>query len=99
MTLTLRKIVLLAIIGGVFLMANIMMVANWISGTKVPQFAAHLQDHYLTGTAVTIIFALLILLVGPKSDRKIFGFSRTCPVCDKRLAGSGNYCSECGSKV
>ena len=99
MTLTLRKIILLAIIGGVFLMANIMMVANWLSDTKVSQFAAHLQNHYLTGTAITVIFALLILLAAPKGNRKIFGARRTCPVCDKSLTGSDNYCSACGSKV
>ena len=99
MTLTLRKIILLAIIGGVFLMANIMVVANWLTDTKVPQFAAHLQNHYLTGTAITVIIALLILLAAPKGDRKMFGISRTCPVCDKRLTDTGSYCSACGSKV
>ena len=99
MTLTLRKMILLIIIGGIFLMANIMVVANWLSDNKVPQFAEYVKNHYLTGTAVTIIITLLILLVAPKSNRKFIRSSRTCSVCDKRLLGNDNYCSECGSKV
>ncbi len=30
---------------------------------------------------------------------KTIGFTRRCPVCDKRLIGNANYCGECGSKV
>jgi hypothetical protein len=59
----------------------------------------NIKDHFLTGTTLTVILALLILLVSPKAESKTLGFSRTCPVCNKRLFRSGNYCSECGSKV
>ena len=101
MTLGLRKIILLTLIGGIFLMANVVMVANWLSNSGVSEFAQTIKNNYLTGTAVTIIVALLILLVGPKkaSGSKVMGFVRTCPVCDKTLLGRGSYCSECGSKV
>jgi len=99
MSLTLRKIILLTIIACIFLVANIMVVTNWLNNNGAPAFAEHIKNHYLTGTAITIIIALLILLTNPKTTGKIFSFSRTCPVCDKRLAGNSNYCSECGSKV
>lgn len=101
MTLGLRKIILLILIGSVFLMANIVLVANWLSESGVSEFAQTIKSNYLTGTAVTIIIALLILLVGPKTANgsKLVGFIRKCPVCDHRLIGRGSYCSECGSKV
>ena len=100
MTLGLRKLILLSLIGITFLTANVVVVANWLSDKGVSQFAQTIKDNYLTGTAVTIIIALLILLVSPgKSGSGIAGFIRRCPVCDHRLISRGGYCSECGSKV
>jgi len=101
MTLGLRKIILLGLIGCIFLMANVVVVANWLANSGVSQFAQTIKNNYLTGTAVTIIVALLILLVAPNKTggRKIMSFVRRCPVCDHRLIGSANYCSDCGSKV
>jgi len=101
MTLGLRKIILLGLIGCIFLMANVVVVANWRSNSGVSQFAQTVKNNYLTGTAVTIIVALLILLVGPKktSGSTIMSFVRRCPVCDHRLIGKANYCGDCGSKV
>ena len=101
MTLGLRKIILLGLIGCIFLMANVVVVANWLANSGVSQFAQTIKNNYLTGTAVTIIVALLILLVAPNktSSSKIMSFVRRCPVCDHRVIGSANYCSDCGSKV
>ncbi|MFH1635720.1 MAG: hypothetical protein ABIG63_17145 [Chloroflexota bacterium] len=101
MTLGLRKIILLGLIGCIFLMANVVVVANWLANSGVLQFAQTIKNNYLTGTAVTIIVALLILLVAPNKTggSKIMSFVRRCPVCDHRLIGSANYCSDCGSKV
>ena len=101
MTLGLRKIILLGLIGCIFLMANVVVVANWLSNSGVSEFAQTVKNNYLTGTAVTIISALLILLVSPKKtgSSSIMSFVRRCPVCDHRLIGKANYCSDCGSKV
>jgi len=101
MTLGLRKIILLSLIGFVFLMANIVVVANWVSGSGVSEFAQNIKSNYFTGTAITIIAALLILLVSPKdtSGSKVAGLVRRCPVCDHVLLSRGSYCSECGSKI
>lgn len=98
MSLTIRKIIVLGLIGMIFLMANILVVANWLAEKGLAEKANWLREEFLTGTAIAVIIALLVLLVNPKGSRAI-GFVRRCPVCDKRLIGNVNYCSECGSKV
>ena len=57
----------------------------------------YVRAEYLTGTAVTIIAVLLILLVNARA--KAAGWVRRCPVCDKRLIANQSYCCECGSRV
>ena len=100
MSLGIRKIMVIAIIASIFLAGNVLLIANWLSEKGVPEKANWVRENFLTGTAVTIIFVLLILLVSPRNNgNKVFGFVRSCPVCDKRLLGSPNYCAACGSKV
>lgn len=100
MTLTIRKIIVLGLIGMIFLMANILVVANWLAEKELAEKANWLREEFLTGTAIAVVIALLILLVNPKSTgSRAIGFIRRCPVCDKRLIGNVNYCGECGSKV
>jgi len=97
MGLGIRKIIVISLIGLVFLAANILLVANWLTEKGVPEKANWLRENFLTGTAITVIIALLILLVNPIRGR--LGAGHRCPVCDKRLFGNQNYCGECGSKV
>ena len=97
MTLTIRKIVVIGLIGIVFLAGNVLLIANWLSEKGIPEKANWLRENFLTGTAITVIIALLILLVSPGRSR--FEIGRSCPVCDKRLLGNSNYCADCGSKV
>ena len=101
MTLGIRKIIVLSVIGAVFLAGNILVVANWLAEKGVEQKANWLQEEFLTGTAIAVIISLLILLTGPKrsDSSRTFGFIQQCPVCDHRLIGKGSYCSECGSKI
>ena len=100
MSLTIRKIVVLGLIGMVFLMANILLVANWIAETGIAEKAGWVRKEFLTGTAIAVIVALLILLVNPRNvSSKAVGLTQRCPVCDKRLIGNPSYCSECGSKI
>lgn len=97
MSLTIRKIIVLGLIGTFFLIGNILFVANWLSEKGVVDWATNLRAEHLTGTAITIIAVLLILLVSPRA--KIHGLVRRCPVCDHVLLTRGSYCSECGSRV
>ncbi len=100
MSLTIRKIIVLGLIGMIFLMANILVVASWLAEKGLAEKANWLREEFLTGTAIAVVIALLILLVSPKNTAgKAIGFTRRCPVCDKRLIGNANYCGECGSKV
>jgi hypothetical protein len=97
MTLTTRKIIVLGLIGMLVLIGNILFVANWLSEKSVTDWAQNIRAEYLTGTAITIVVVLLILLVSPKATTR--GLVRRCPVCDHVLLSQGMYCSECGSKA
>ena len=101
MSLTMRKVVVLGLIGVIFLAANILVVAKWIADAGIAQKATWLRQEFLTGTAIAVIVTLLILLVNPRSANNSRGIRspRRCPVCDKGLAGNPNYCGDCGSKV
>jgi hypothetical protein len=99
MSLTVRKIVVLGLIGIIFLLANILVVANWIADSGLAEKAGWIRKEFLTGTAVAVIVVLLILLVSPRNRSKSISFGRRCPVCDERLVGNVKYCGECGSKV
>ncbi len=96
MTLGIRKLVVAGFAGGIFIMANALIVAHWLREMGAIELAKNIREEFLTGTAITIIVALLILLVKP--DGGPLAFARRCPVCDHR-AVSGKYCSQCGSKV
>jgi len=97
MTLGLRKLIVVALVGSIFLTANFLLVANWLSEKGVIDWAQGIRREFLTGTAITIIVALLILLVRPGGG--LLRAVRRCPVCDHRILGQAAYCSECGSKV
>ena len=99
MSLTIRIIIVVGLIGMIFLTANILVVAKWISDSGVAEKAGWIRGEFLTGTAIAVILALLVLSVSPKTNSRTVGFTRRCPVCDKRLIGNPRYCSECGSKV
>ena len=97
MSLTIRKVIVLGLIGSILLLGNILLVANWLAEHGLVDWALGVRAEYLTGTAVTVIAVLLILLVSPRVGAK--GLVRRCPVCDHVLLSRGNYCSECGSKA
>ena len=97
MSLSTRKATVILAVATVFMVANIWIVANWLEERGVIGFAEHIKAEYLTGTAITIVMVLLILLVKPGAER--VGVLRRCPVCDHVLLGRGKYCGECGSRV
>jgi len=97
MSLTIRKAIVLGLIGSILLLGNILFVASWLSERGVVDWARAIRTEYLTGTAITIVVVLLILLVSPRAGAR--GLVRRCPVCDHALMSRGSYCPECGSKV
>ena len=97
MTLGIRKLIVLVLMAALFLVANLIVVTNWLAERGLIGWAKYVHREYLTGTAITIIVVLLILLVAPRGEgRRLF---RRCPVCDHKLPDGGKYCSYCGSKV
>ena len=97
MTLGLRKLIVLALVAALFLLANLLFVANWLAERGVINWAQGIRQEYLTGTAITIIVVLLILLVSPGGRSS--PWARKCPVYDHTLLGSAKYCGDCGSRL
>ena len=62
MTLGLRKLVVIGVIAFVFLLANFLTLTHWLSRTSIIDWAQGMRREYLTGTAITVILALLFLL-------------------------------------
>jgi hypothetical protein len=98
MSLTSRKVIVISLIAGVFLAGNILVIAQWLADKGVPETANWIRHEFLTGTAIAVIVALLILLVGPVQSSRAVAFRR-CSVCDHRLPRNQNYCGECGSRL
>ena len=96
MSLGIRKVAVLALVAGVFLLANLWFVVNWLQDQGVVDVARHVRAEYFTGTAITILIALLILLVRPNGEQAWF---RRCSVCSHTLLGTAKYCGACGSKA
>ena len=97
MRLGTRKLVVLILVGAIFVLANVWLVVNWLDERGVIDWAENVRTEYLTGTAITIIVALLILLVGSRGEHG--GLLRRCSVCEHVLLGRAKYCGECGSRV
>ena len=97
MTLGLRKLTVLVLLGALFLLANAWIVVNWLDEHGVVEWATHIRSEYLTGTAITIIVVLLILLVRPRGEHS--RLLNRCSVCDHVMLGRANYCGDCGSKT
>ena len=95
MTLAARKMIVASVIFVVLLLANMVALACWLEGVGVVAWAQHVREEFLTGTAITVILALIVLLVPPA-----VGFAiRRCRVCETLLLRSGKYCPACGSRA
>jgi hypothetical protein len=94
LSLKLRKTVVLVLVATVFLLGNLIVITGWLQQAGVIGWAQDFREEFLTGTAITILVALLILIVGPGKSRDAGGSN--CPVCDRSQRG-GRYCKHCGS--
>jgi len=97
LSLGIRKMIVVGLIGTVLLMGNIVLVINWMQAQGWIEWAQSFRYEYLTPTALTITVVLLILLVRPRAESS--SWIRRCPVCDHMIKGSKNYCGDCGSKL
>ena len=91
-----RKLIVVAVIAAVLVLANTGTIVAWLHGLGVIPLAEYIRSECVTGTAIAVIVALLILLPG----RAVWAICvRRCPVCDSLLLRRGRYCGECGSRV
>jgi len=97
MTLGIRKLIVVGLVAAVLLLGNFILVANWLQQKGIIDWAKDVRHEYLTGTAITIIVVLLILLVRPAGA--LLRSRRHCPVCDHDVPMTGHYCSDCGSRL
>ena len=93
MSLGMRKSLVLTLVGLVFVLANLVAITAWLYHAGVIGWAERFRQEFLTGTALTILAALLVLLVGPG---RVSASGSSCPVCDLAQRG-GRYCKHCGS--
>lgn len=100
MTLGTRKIVVAGAVAAILFSANFLLLAGWLDRVGVIGWAQGLRHEYLTGTALTIIAVLLVLIV-PQGHIFIIGpgAQSRCRVCDSVLDRPGRYCPTCGSVV
>jgi len=98
MTLGIRKLVVVGIVLGIMLMANALVISAWLNEAGLVEIAGKIRSEFLTGTAITILVALLILLVQP---RVVTGahVATTCSVCGETASPRASYCADCGSKL
>ena len=95
MTLGARKVIVVAVVAAVLLLANLLVIAQWLADAGMIDFARYVHSECLTSTTVTVILVLLFLLVSPSGARL---FTR-CRVCDHVLLQHGQYCPACGSRI
>ena len=95
MALGIRKLMVIGLVALIVAAANIMVIAAWLQQVGLIDWARWLQREFLTGTAITILIALLILLTPAGAGARGW-LGRRCEVCGHH--GGGRYCSECGSR-
>lgn len=97
MTLTMRKILVLTIVGAIFVAGDALAITHWLAERGVIDAANSVRREFLTGTAITVIVALLILLTSSRAAGRTL--LRRCDVCGHGTIGRGRYCSDCGSRL
>lgn len=70
MTTLLRKLLVLAAIAVVLVLASIYEVVRWLTHLGVPEMAGRVSERYLTGTTIAVVAALIFLLRSDRSDRR-----------------------------
>lgn len=100
MSLGIRKLMVIGLVACVFVMANALLLAHWLEASGAIGWAGWIRREFLTGTALTVILALLILLVPARhAVADGIGLFRHCSVCNGSISRRAKYCEDCGSRV
>ena len=94
----LRKLIVITAMIVVLTIAGLPAITVALDRSGVIPLARAIRAEYLTGTAITIIIGLVVLV--PSVSRVWLRTQVThCPVCDQQLRQRGRYCPTCGSRV
>ena len=96
MTLAVRKRYVAGSVLLLICLANASVFVSWLAEAGLISWAQRVCDRYVTGTAITVIAAMLIIV---PSGTVLATCIRRCRVCDNVLLRRGKFCSECGSRV
>ena len=94
-----RKLLVISAILAVIALANTWTIAGWLNESGVIGLASWLRTEYFTGTALTVVIVLLVLIPPRDSPWPRTRVTPRCRVCDACLEGRGRYCPACGSRV
>ena len=95
-----RKLLIIGAVAGILILAGLPTLTAILTELGAVGLARAIRSEYLTGTAVVVILALLVLL--PDWNRVSWRYRitvRQCPVCEHPLGRPGRYCPTCGSRV
>ncbi len=93
-----RKFTVITIVVGVITVASMPAMTNALYRMGLIPLARSIRADCLTGTALTVIMALLILLPSRWCVR-IVPRGYECPVCEARVRPGARYCPACGSRI
>lgn len=93
-----RKTLVIAIVATILVTAGMPAITDTLYCMGVIPLARSIRAEYLSGTALAVILALLILL--PSRWRiRVMLRPHACPVCGERIRPQARYCPACGSRV
>lgn len=95
-----RKLIVLVGVALILALAGLPSIVAWLDHVGLIDWARWARAEYVTGTAIAVILALLILLPDSRSvPRQSRIGLRHCPVCEAPLTRPGRYCPACGSRI
>ncbi len=93
-----RKLLIVAVVAVILIIAGLPAITATLDRLGVIPFAIAIRAEYFTGTAITVIIALLVLV--PAAYRVSLTIrSARCLVCGELIRYGGRYCPTCGSRV
>ena len=100
MSLSMRKILVACSVLFVIVLANANAIVDWLADVGLITWAGVIRSEYLTGTAIVVIVAMLVLLVEPSVGRiRPWRWINRCGVCGHLRVRRGCYCAMCGSRA
>ena len=94
-----RKLIVIVAVVAILLLAHIDVVVGWLDALGLIEMAAHVREHFLTGTAITVIVVIVFLLTPARRSMPRCGEIYRCSVCGTPCRDRAGYCSACGSHL